>query len=60
TQVRSQLNQNKEDLKKVNSEVLKLNGKISALQNQKETIEGRIKEVRSLEEQSKLFEYYLN
>jgi len=60
TQVRSQLNQNKDDLRKVNSEVLKLNGKISALQNQKETIEGRIKEVRSLEEQSKLFEYYLN
>jgi len=60
TQVRSTLNQNKDDLRKVNSEVLKLNGKISALQNQKETIEGRIKEVRSLEEQSKLFEYYLN
>jgi DNA repair exonuclease SbcCD ATPase subunit len=60
TQVRNELNRNKEDLKKVNSEVLKLNGRISALQNQKETIEERIKEVRSLEEQSKLFEYYLN
>ena len=60
TQIRSQLNQNKDDLKKVNSEVLKLNGKISALQNQKETIESRIKEVKELEEQSKLFEYYLN
>jgi len=60
TQVRNKLNRNKEDLNKVNSEVLKLNGRISALQNQKETIEERIKEVRSLEEQSKLFEYYLN
>ena len=60
TQVRNLLNLNKEDLKKVNSEVLRLNGRISALQNQKETIEERIKEVRSLEEQSKLFEYYLN
>jgi len=60
TQVRSTLNQNKDELKKVNSEVLKLNGKISALQNQKETIESRIKEVKDLEEQSKLFEYYLN
>ena len=60
TKVRSTLNQNKDDLRKVNSEVLKLNGKISALQNQKETIVNRIKEVRDLEEQSKLFEYYLN
>ena len=60
TEVRNELNRNKEDLKKVNSEVLKLNGRISALQNQKETIEIRIKEVRELEEQSKLLEYYLN
>ena len=60
TGVRNTLSQNKEDLRKVNGEVLKLNGKISALQNQKETIESRIKEVRDLEEQSKLFDYYLN
>lgn len=60
TKVRSTLNQNKDELRKVNSEVLKLNGKISALQNQKETIETRIKEVKELEEQSKLFDYYLN
>ena len=50
----------KDELKRINSDVLKLNGKISALQNQKETIEGRIKEVKDLEEQSKLFDYYLN
>ena len=60
TGVRNTLSQNKEDLRKVNGEVLKLNGKISALQNQKETIESRIKEVKDLEEQSKLFDYYLN
>ena len=58
--VRNTLSQNKEDLKKVNGEVLKLNGKISALQNQKESIELRISEVKDLEEQSKLFDYYLN
>ena len=58
--VRNSLNHNKEDLKKVNGEVLKLNGKISALQNQKESILERIREVKNLEEQSKLFDYYLN
>lgn len=58
--VRDKLAITKDELKKVNGEVLKLNGKISALQNQKETIESRIKEVRELEEQSKLFDYYLN
>ena len=30
------------------------------LQNQKESIEDRIQEVKGLEEQSKLFEFYLN
>jgi len=50
----------KDELKTVNSDVLKLNGKISALQNQKETIEDRIQEVKDLEEQSKLFDFYLN
>ena len=34
--------------------------KISALQNQKETIEDRISEVKTLESQSKLYDYYLN
>jgi len=50
----------KDELKTINSDVLKLNGKISALQNQKETIEDRIQEVKDLEEQSKLFDFYLN
>ena len=47
-------------MKRINSDVLKLNGKISALQNQKETIEDRIQEVKDLEQQSKLFDFYLN
>ena len=58
--VREKLNVTKDELKTINGSILKLNGKISALQNQKETIEDRIKEVRELEEQSKLFDYYLN
>lgn len=50
----------KDELKRINSDVLKLNGRVSALQNQKETIEDRIDEVKNLEQQSKLFDFYLN
>ena len=60
TTVREKQNIVKDELKSVNSDILKLNGRVSALQNQKETIESRIKEVKDLEEQSKLFDYYLN
>lgn len=60
TEVRKKLDSVKNDLKDVDKKVLSLNGTISSLQNQKETIELRIKEVKDLEEQSKLFEYYLN
>ncbi len=58
--VRSDLDDVKKVIKTNNSEILKLNGRISALQNQKESIEDRIQEVKGLEEQSKLFEFYLN
>ena len=47
----------KKVIKTNNSEILKLNGRISALQNQKESIEDRIQEVKGLEEQSKLFDF---
>lgn len=53
-----------EDVKKrftkTNKSLLELNGKVSSLKNQKETLEDKIKEVKKLEEQSKLYEYYLN
>ena len=58
--VRGNLSVTKDDLRKVNTEVLKLNGKVSALQNQKETIEDRINEVKEMESQSRLFDFYLN
>jgi len=45
---------------KTNKSLLELNGKVSSLKNQKETLEDKIKEVKKLEEQSKLYEYYLN
>jgi len=58
--VRELLTKVKGDLKITNTNVLKLNGEVSSLQNQKETIEERIKEVKELEEQHGLFQYYLN
>jgi len=58
--VRSDLQKVKQIIKNNNTEILTLNGRISALQNQKESIEDRIKEVKELEEQSKLFDFYLN
>jgi len=40
--------------------ILSLNGKISSLQSQKQSIQDRIQEVKELEEQQRLYEYYLN
>lgn len=40
--------------------ILSLNGKISSLQSQKQSIQDRINEVKDLEEQQRLYEYYLN
>ena len=59
-EVRDKIEITKKNLKDVNSKVLSLNGKISALENQKKSIEDRITEVKEMEEQSKLYEYYLN
>ena len=44
----------------INNRLLKLNGLVSSLKTQKETIEERIKEVKNLESQTKLYDYYLN
>jgi len=58
--VRSEWDIVKQDIKNNNKDILQLNGKISALQNQKEIIEDRIQEVKNLEAQSKLYDFYLN
>ncbi len=58
--VREKLTIVKDELKGYNTDILKLNGKVSALQNQKETIEDRINEVKDMESQSRLFDFYLN
>ena len=58
--VRSDLSDANILLDRRSKELLKLNGVVSSLENQKETIEARIAEVESLEEQQTLYEYYLN
>lgn len=60
TNVRSNLATSKKNLEKSNQIILKLNGEVSSLTNQKQTIEERIIEVAKLEEQFTLYEYYLN
>jgi DNA repair exonuclease SbcCD ATPase subunit len=58
--VRAELTSSKDDVDKLNTQLLKLNGEVSSLTNQKKTIEDRIDEVEKLEEQFGLYEYYLN
>ena len=58
--VRADLTSAKSNVDSFNRQILKLNGEVSSLKNQKETIEERIKEVEILEEQFGLYEYYLN
>ncbi len=58
--VRNDLSLAKSNTETLNKQLLTLNGKVSSLSNQKETIEARIKEISALEEQYGLCEYYLN
>jgi DNA repair exonuclease SbcCD ATPase subunit len=58
--VRNDLTSAKSNVDSFNKQLLTLNGSVSSLKNQKETIEERIKEVEQLEEQFGLYEYYLN
>lgn len=57
---RETLEEVKKNFTKTNKKLLELNGKVSSLKSQKETLEAKITEVKQLEEQSKLYEYYLN
>ena len=50
----------KQESKKTNKTLLKLNGEVSSLKSNKEQIEERIQEVKDLEEQNKLYDFYLN
>ena len=58
--IKSELNSTKSELDKKDRVLLKLNGEVSTLKSEKDTIRKRIKEVEKLEEQFKLYEFYLN
>ena len=58
--VEQDLKNTKKYLNDNEEKILSLNGKISALQSQKQSIQDRINEVKDLEEQQRLYEYYLN
>jgi DNA repair exonuclease SbcCD ATPase subunit/DNA repair exonuclease SbcCD nuclease subunit len=59
-EVRSQLSTTKTNCDLIGKTLMGINGEVSTLKSQKETIEERIKEVEELEEQFGLYEYYLN
>jgi len=50
----------KQESKKTNKSLLNLNGEVSSLKSNKQQIEERIQEVKDLEEQNKLYDFYLN
>ena len=65
--IREEIKSTNLELKKVkteknttNSKLLKLNGEVSSFRSNKNQIEERIQEVKELEEQSKLYDFYLN
>ena len=60
TEVSTNLRDSKVKHNRLNKKVLSLNGKLSSIRSQKETIQDRIKEVKDLEKQTKLYDYYLN
>lgn len=58
--IKSQLNDIKVKISKVEKTVLVLNGEQSTIQNQIQQLEERIDEVKELEDKHKLYEYYLD
>jgi DNA repair exonuclease SbcCD ATPase subunit len=58
--VKAQIEEIKKEHKKVSNGVLDANTTVSKLKQEKETINGRIAEVKKLEETNKLYDYYLD
>jgi DNA repair exonuclease SbcCD ATPase subunit len=58
--IKSELTIAKSELEKKDKELLKVNGQLSTFKSERDTIKKRIKEVEKLEEQHKLYEFYLN
>lgn len=60
TDVTKKLSDFKTTQNQLSKKVLSLNGKVASIGNEKRTIQGRIQEVKDLEKQTKLYDYYLN
>ena len=60
TKIRTNLETLKKKETQLKQSVLKLNGEVSSIKTQKENIEERIREVKDLEKQSRLYDFYLN
>lgn len=58
--IKSELNTSKTELDKKDKQLLKVNGEVSTFKSERDGLKKRIKEVEQLEEQHKLYEYYLN
>ena len=58
--VEQDIQNSKKYIQDTDEQILSLNGKISSLQSQRQSIRDRINEVKDLEEQQRLYEYYLN
>ena len=58
--VEQDIQNSKKYIQDTDEQILSLNGKISSLQSQRQSIQDRISEVKDLEEQQRLYEYYLN
>jgi DNA repair exonuclease SbcCD ATPase subunit len=57
---RYKLTTSKNNVKNLSKDVLDLNGHVSSVGSQMKTIQDRIQEVKNLEKQTKLYDYYLN
>jgi len=58
--INTELRKTELEKSKVTKRMLSLNGIVSSIKTQKEHIEKQIEEVKNLESQTKLFDYYLN
>jgi DNA repair exonuclease SbcCD ATPase subunit len=58
--IKSELTTSKTDLNRKDKQLLKVNGEVSTFKSERDGLKKRIREIENLEEQHKLFEYYLN
>ena len=60
SEIGTELRTEKSEQSRLSKQVLSLNGKVASIGNEKKSINDRIQEVKELEKQTKLYDYYLN